>query len=262
VIGPLLSLALAALPAPHQAASAAEPQSQPARVAWRDAMIRRDTARQIADDLPKTPERFRFECGFVQYSPKAIVRQRLCVLEGERPITDPRRLADRARREAARPDVTAADRLRRIAWMRAMLLHTPEDQGAPFKTFMIEESVAASDLDGGPVSTSEVDAISIPYYGRPPVEYPPSAIRAGAHGRIQLRCAVIEGGRLHCETLTPYFTGPLAAADGSVASPALLPLVAETHRAAHRARIAPVTRDGRQTRGMGFVFTIDFRLPD
>lgn len=253
--GALLSLGLATA----FAQSAGGPTATPA--VWYDAMIRRDTARRIIDDLPKTPARFRFECGFVTPTPQSFFRPRLCVTVSDQPIADPAELADRAQREAARPDLTPEDRLRRTAWLRAMLLHG-RMRTELFETFIVEETVASSDLAGGPVSTGEVTAEDIIYTIRPPVNYPSSALRAGTQGRIELRCAVAGEGELHCETLTPYFTGPLAAADGTVAAPPLLPLVAETHNAARVARVAPATRDGRQTEGLGFTFKINYKLAE
>lgn len=257
MIGSLLSLGLAALPAPAQMAS--EPTATPAD--WYDAMIRRDTVRRIIDDLPKTPARFRFECGFVQPKPQSFFPQRLCVAAGDQPIADPERLADQARREAARPGLTPEDRLRRAAWLRAMLLHG-RMRAEPFETFTVEETVAASDLAGLPVSSGEAERGDIAYTTQPSVRYPPAALRTGTQGPIELRCVIVTGGRLQCETLTSYFAEPLANSDGSAAVPDLLPLVAETHRVAQAMRVAPRTRDDRQSEGLSFIFKIDFRIPE
>lgn len=254
-----LSLALAALFATAQAASV--PPAEQASAGWYDTMIRRDTARRIADDLPKTPRRFRFACRFVQLTPSSFVHHRLCVAADAQPVTDPAQLADQARREAARPDLTPEDRMRRTAWLRAMLLHQ-RFRAEPSETFIVEETVAASDLAGGPASTGEAAREEIAYAQRPAVNYPPSALRTNTQGLIELRCTVIAGGQLHCETLTPYFTGPLANPDGSLATPKLLALVTEAHRASLATRIAPTTRNGKQTEGLSLTYKVDFRLPD
>ncbi|OYX48444.1 MAG: hypothetical protein B7Y97_11055 [Sphingomonas sp. 32-66-10] len=118
------------------AGQAAAPPAAAPPAGWRAAMVRHDTARRIAADLPAAPRRFRFQCSVAQVlrHPYRWVPPK-CIAARDRPVTDSKRFAELARREAAAPDLTADDRLRRTAWLRAMLLHAPvEPVSEQFKT--------------------------------------------------------------------------------------------------------------------------------
>lgn len=230
---------------------------------WYEAMIRRDTARRIVADLPEAPRQFRFQCSVTRIEPKTFrSTAKRCIVADGQPVTDPTRFAELARGEAARPDVTAEDRLRRTAWLRAMLL---SDRDRPpvetFETYLVDERVAASDLGGIPASTGEATQADFAF--KPPmIDYPAAALRAGVQGGIELRCTVIAGGRIACETMTPWIPDTMVRTDGSLAAMDLLHLVRATHRASHAVQMPPQTRDGRVSEGLSFRFAVHYRLPD
>ncbi len=257
--------ALLGLAAPIIGTQSVEPQIHPDPQApqdWYEAMIRRDTARRIAADLPKAPMRFRFECGYVPRGVQLIVSEKFCVRDGAQRITDPVLLAAQARIEAAAIDITAEDRLRRTAWLRVMLRKATQASGATdkFETSVVEEVVAASDLEGLPPSTGDTSPAELIFTRKIPVDYPAPARRAGTRGRIELQCVVITGGRIQCETITPYFVDPTVYPSGAAQRPDLLILVAAAHRWSHGVLVAPETVDGRDSLGLRFPLVFNFTL--
>lgn len=227
-------------------------------------MIRRDTARRIAADLPKAPMRFRFECGYVPRGAQSIVNEKFCVREGDQRITDPALLKAQARIEATTIDVTAEDRLRRTAWLRLMLRNATQVSSVTdkFETSVVEEVIAASDLEGLPPSTGDISRAELIFTREIPVDYPKPALRAGTQGRIELQCVVITGGRIQCETITPYFADPIMYPGGQISRPDLLILVAAAHRWSHGVLIAPKTVDGRDSLGLRFSHAVNFILDE
>ncbi|MDR6851619.1 hypothetical protein J2Y54_001112 [Sphingomonas sp. BE123] len=230
---------------------------------WREAMVRRDTARRIAADLPAEPRHFRFQCSAAQVlrRPYRWVPPK-CIIARERPVTDPERFAKLARAEAAAPEVTADDRLRRTAWLRVMLLHAPvEPVSEQFKTFFVDEAVAATDLLPAPPSRGEALRSDIAFTVRPRlIEYPRQALRSLAEGQVNLRCTANGEGRLHCESMTPYLPDPLVRPDGGLGPQDRFHLVSAAMRSALSAVVGPRTYDGRVSTGLSFTFSVDFRI--
>jgi hypothetical protein len=244
--------------------TAAPPATSPP-ASWREAMVRRDTARRIAADLPSEPRQFRFQCSAVQVlrRPYRWVPPK-CIVARERPVTDPKRFAELARAEAAVPDVTADDRLRRTAWLRAMLLHAPvEPVSERFKTFFVDEAVASTDLLPMPQSSGKALASDMVFIVIPRmIEYPRQALRTFTQGQVDLRCTVIGEGRLHCESMAPYLPEPLAGPDGSLGPQDRFHLVSAAMRSALSGVVAPLTLDGRSSTGLSFTFSVSFRIKD
>ncbi|MCA1198000.1 hypothetical protein K9B35_08480 [Sphingomonas sp. R647] len=245
------------------AGQAAAPPAAPPPAGWREAMVRHDTARRIAADLPTEPRRFRFQCSVAQ-----VVRRPYqwvppkCIEARERPVTDPERFAELARVEAAAPEATADDRLRRTAWLRVMLLRaSAEPTSEQFRTFFFDEAVAATDLPPPPLSSGEALRSDIVFAVKPRlIEYPRQALRAFAQGQVDLRCTVIGGGRLHCESMTPYLPDPLVRPDGSLGSQDRFHLVSAAVRSALSGIVAPLTTNGRPSEGLSFTFSVSFRI--
>lgn len=261
----IIVTALLGLAAPIIGTQSVEPQTLPNPQVpqdWYETMIRRDTARRIAADLPKAPMRFRFECGYVPRGVQFIVNEKFCVREGDQRITDPVLLKAQARIEAATIDTTVEDRLRRTAWLRVMLRNTTQASGAAdkFETSVVEEVIAASDLDGLPPSTADTAPAKLVFTRKIPLDYPATARRAGTQGRIELQCVVITGGQIQCETITPYFADPIMYPSGQVRPPDLLILVAAAHRWSHGILIGPKTVDGRDSLGLRFPLALNFSL--
>lgn len=247
------------------AGQAAAPPAASPPAGWHEAMVRHDTARRIAADLPTEPRRFRFQCSIAQVlrRPYRWVPPK-CIVAKERRVTDPERFAQLARAEAVAPEVTADDRLRRAAWLRVMLLHAPtEPVSGQFRTFFVDEAVAVTDLIAAPPSSGEALRADIVFTVRPRmIEYPRQALRAFAQGQVDLRCTVIGGGRLHCESMTPYLPDPLVRPDGSLGSQDRFHLVSAAVRSALSGVVAPRTYDGRPSEGLSFTFSVSFRIND
>lgn len=187
-----------------------------------------------------------------------------CIAARERPITNPTRFAELAREEAAAPDASADDRLRRTAWLRVMLLHAPaEPVSKQFKTFFVDETVAATDLLPAPPSRGEALRADMVFTVKPRmIAYPLQALRSSAQGQVNLRCTVIGEGRLHCESMTPYLPDPLVRPDGGLGPQDRFHLVSAAMRSALSGVVAPLTLDGRPSAGLTFTFSVDFRMTD
>lgn len=131
-----------------------------------------------------------------------------------------------------------------------------------FETSVVEEVIAASDLEGLPPSTGDISRAELIFTREIPVDYPKPALRAGTQGRIELQCVVITGGRIQCETITPYFADPIMYPGGQISRPDLLILVAAAHRWSHGVLIAPKTVDGRDSLGLRFSHAVNFILDE
>ncbi len=229
---------------------------------WREAVIRHDTARLIAAELPQQPQQFRFQCSLLQFDPKtARWSSPKCIRVTKEPITDPFQFAEQASIEAKNRDLTAEDRLRRVAWLRVMLLH--DAQKAPvenFITFLVDETVAAADLLTPPPARGEAEAADIVFKVKPRATYPKKAAEIYAEGRVELRCTVVSGGRLQCETVTRYLIKPLISSEGNLVPDVVAQLIYAAHRAALVSRVAAKTRDGRPSEGLSFPLAINFRV--
>ncbi|WP_422056699.1 hypothetical protein [Sphingomonas sp.] len=247
------------------AGQAAAPPVAAPPAGWREAMVRHDTARRIAADLPSEPRRFRFQCSAAQVlrRPYRWVPPK-CITARERPVTDPKRFAELARTEAAAPEMTADDRWRRTAWLRVMLLHASvEPVSEQFTTFFVDEAVASTDLLVTPPSRGEALRSDIVFAVKPRmIAYPLQALRTFAQGQVDLRCTVIGEGRLHCESMTPYLPDPLVRPDGGLGPQDQFHLVSAAMRSALSGVVAPLTLDGRPSAGLSFTFSVTFRIND
>ena len=231
-------------------------------VGWRETVIRHDTARLIAADLPKQPRQFRFQCSLRQFDPKtARWSSPKCIHAGGEAISDPHIFAEQARIEAEQRDKTVEDRLRRIAWLRVMLLHDVDRPPVEnFTTFFAEETVSTADLVVAPVARDKAEAADIVFKVKPRVTYPRKAASVYGEGRVDLNCIVVSGGRLQCETVTRYIFKPFINSAGDLLPSTEAQLIYAAHRAALVSRVAAKTRDGRQSEGLSFPLAIRFLI--
>lgn len=229
--------------------------------AWWAAAVREETARTVAADLPETPRRFQFQCTVPELhkKPWRYVSPK-CISADAGLVTDAATFARRAADEASKPVLTSEDRLRRAAWLRAMILYAhPAAEANSQRSFVIDEPIGADDLPMLPPPTALITRSDVLFEVPPHPQYSDAALQDNAQGTVLLSCRS-EHGALSCRTREPKILAEVRYPDGG-----LLPDVSSYFLLLHDAqnsmqgvRVAPKTQDGRAIDGMDLSLSISF----
>jgi hypothetical protein len=146
--------------------------------------------------------------------------------------------------------------------MRVMLLHSTADAPIDYdRSFVVEESVSASDLPETLPPTGRAATADVVFEVPPHPEYSQAAMRDGAQGTIQFICRS-HAQNLRCRTADiktfQYVSFPSGELEPAVRSYFLL--LHDAQNAMQGTKIAPLTKDGRSTEGLDIVTSLRFNL--
>lgn len=217
--------------------------------AWWAAVVREETARVIAADLPDAPRRFRFQCRVPSRAPgTGRFLPGECVSADAGTVKTAEDLTARAAEERLQPLATAEDRLRFMAWKRVKLLHH-QDEAQPQPTlFEVEERIGKADLPSRAPATDTLAYTAFAVTVPPRIEMSSRTLREDGRGDFTLLCRI-----------TP------AEPDCRLEAPAPLKLdrqwvsgwergwfwaLQDVHSGLRQLRVAPQLQDGRPAVGM------------
>jgi hypothetical protein len=221
----------------------------PAPEPWWAAVVREETARVIAADLPDEPRRFRFQCRVPTVSPKTKLRiPTACIFADAGTVATSEAMEAVALAQALQPVATAEDRLRHIAWLRVMLLHDQDEALPKPALFEVEEVISKADVPQRPLASATLPLSDFVLEAPLQVELSPRTLAADGQGVFRMICRV--ASQSDCRLQQPASFRMDGVGKMRFMLPSWFMALQDVHVGLRRMRVAPQTKDGRPSAGM------------
>ena len=230
----------------------------PAPEPWWAAVVREETARVIAADLPEAPRRFRFQCRVASRAPDT--RRYLpaeCISADAGTVKTAEELTARAAEERLQPLATAEDRLRFMAWKRVKLLHHQDEAQPQPALFEVEESIGKADLPQRAPAADTLPYTAFVITALPNVAMSSRTLLEDGRGDFTLLCRITPG-EPDCRLEAP---APLKLDRQWVSGweRGWFWALRDVHNGLRQLRVAPQLQDGRPALGMDLRIRINLQ---